>query len=158
MKRHLLAISLCLATLGFSSVRAADDPHLAAVQAADDARVAAMKSPDRAKLTAIFADELRYSHASGAVDTKASFMDKLLSGQSKYVVLDYEERNFSFPSPTVALMTGRAHVKTESANGAVGIDATLAFLSVWKEEGGQWKFLAWQSCKMAPPKAPEPGK
>ena len=27
----------------------------------------------------------------------------------------------------------------------------LNFLAVWREEGGSWHFLAWQSCKNPPP-------
>ena len=45
-------------------------------------------------------------------------------------------------------MTGRAHVKAESEGKAM--DAVLSFLAVWREEKGQWRFLAWQSCKLPP--------
>ena len=27
----------------------------------------------------------------------------------------------------------------------------LNFLTVWREEGGKWRFLAWKSCKNPPP-------
>ena len=29
---------------------------------------------------------------------------------------------------------------------------------VWREEGGKWRFLAWQSCKNPPPAAPAAAK
>jgi ketosteroid isomerase-like protein len=128
-----------------SSARAGDE---ATLRAADDARVAAMKAADGAKLAELFSDELHYAHSSGAVDTKASFMDALTSGKSKYTGIDYEERKFTFPAPGVALMTGRARVQVTSAKGQM--DAVLSFLAVWREENGKWRFLAWQSCKMPP--------
>lgn len=120
-----------------------------ALASADDARVAAMKSADREKLTAILSDDLRYAHSSGTVDTKQSFIEALTTGRTKYVALDYEERAFTFPAPGIALMTGRAHVKVANATGEA--DMLLSFLSVWREENGHWRFLAWQSCKLPAP-------
>jgi len=100
----------------------------------------------REKLEAVFSDELRYAHSNGVVDTKKSFIEILSAGKTKYVSYDYEEQNVTFPAPGIALMTGRAHVKAES-EGKV-MDAVLSFLAVWREEKGQWRFLAWQSCKL----------
>ncbi|MCB1278849.1 nuclear transport factor 2 family protein [Prosthecobacter sp.] len=141
----ILLTLLCL----FTVVLHADDAQLAAVQAADAARLAAMKSGERSQLEAIFSDELRYSHSSGVVDTKASFIDVLTKGTTKYLSVDYEERDFSFPAPGIALMTGRAKFKIGTPNGE--LDPTLAFLAVWRLEDGHWRFLAWQSCKLTPP-------
>ncbi len=126
----------------------AQDAKLAAVSAADDARIAAMKSPDRDKLAAVFSDELRYAHSSGVVDTKAGFIDILVTGKTKYVGYDIEERAFTFPVPGIALMSGRTRVQAESSNGKM--DSVLSYLGVWREENGQWRFLAWQSCKLPP--------
>jgi hypothetical protein len=143
--KTLLTTLICLVTV----ISFAEEAPLAAVQAADDARLAAMKSPDRDKLSAIFSDELRYAHSSGVVDTKASFIEVLLKGTTKYLAVDYVERKFTFPAPGIALMTGSAKFKigTEAGN----IEPTLAFLAVWRLENGQWRFLAWQSCKLAAP-------
>lgn len=127
---------------------AEDHPSLAAVRAADKARIAAMRSGDREKLGAIFSDELRYAHSSGVVDTKASFMEVLATGKTKYTGYDYEEQKFTFPAPGIALMAGRAHIKAVTATGEM--DSVLSFLTVWREENGQWRFLAWQSCKLPP--------
>lgn len=142
------AILASLALLLIVQALADENPRLAAVQNADKARVAAMQSPDREKLNTIFSDELHYAHSSGIVDTKSSFIDILTSGKTKYVGYDYEEQNFTFPAPGVALMSGRAHIKAETANGTM--DSVLSFLAVWREEGGKWRFLAWQSCKLPP--------
>lgn len=125
-----------------------DAARLAAVKAADKVRVAAMQSANREKLGAIFSDDLRYAHSNGVIDTKKSFIEVLATGQTKYVVYDYEEQNFTFPAPGIALMTGRAHIKAETPPGV--IDSVLGFLAVWREEKGQWRFLAWQSCKLPP--------
>ena len=143
----LLTLVFCLATL--LTAPAATKSQLAALQAADDARIAAIKSPDRNKLAAIFSDELRYAHSSGVVDTKTSYLDVLLTGKTKYVGYDHVERTFTFPAPGIALMTGRARIQVETASGKM--DNALSYLAVWREEKGQWRFLAWQSCKLPVP-------
>lgn len=147
MKSCLLLLTVFIAL----SLHAADDARVTALTAADDARVAAMKSPDKDKLGAILSEDLRYAHSSGVVDTKTSLTDTLVQGRTKYVGFDYQERAFTFPVPSIALMTGRARIQAETATGKM--DSVLSFLAVWREENGQWRFLAWQSCKL-PPAAP----
>jgi hypothetical protein len=144
MKALILSLIVTFSILS----HAEDNARLSAVKAADKTRVTAMQTADRDQLTAIFSDELRYAHSTGVVDTKTSFIDVLTSGKTKYVGYDYEEQSFTFPAPGIALMSGRAHVKAETANGTM--DSVLSFLAVWREENGQWKFLAWQSCKLPP--------
>ena len=147
MRSLLFAIiALCFACV--PCVRADRLPNCA-LEAADTVRVAAMKSADREKLAAILSDDLRYAHSSGTVDTKQSFIESLTTGRTKYLAIDYEERAFTFPAPGIALMTGRAHVRVANATGEV--DMQLSFLSVWREENGKWRFLAWQSCKLPAP-------
>lgn len=147
MKTPLLFLLLGLVLL--SPLRAAEDQRTARLNAADDARIAAMKSPAQEKLAAIFSDELHYAHSNGLVDTKTSFIEALVSGRSKYLGYDLEERKFTFPAPGIALMTGRTRIRVENATGTV--EATLNYLGVWREEQGQWRFLAWQSCRLPAP-------
>ncbi len=143
---------LCLAALCLSTLHAADPAALDAVKAADEARITAMTSSP-ASLDAILSDDLRYAHSSGAVDNKASFLDSLSTGKLKYLSYQPEERHFTFPAPGIALMTGRAHVKVATPKGE--LEMVLGYLGVWREEGGKWRFLAWQSNKLpVPDKAP----
>lgn len=140
------AVMVCL-----SSVPAAEEAQILALEAADDARIAAVKAADAAQLREILSDALHYGHSSGPVDTKASFIDSLASGRVRYTAYENSERKFTFPSPGIALMSGRAHVKVETATG--GMDSGVGYLAVWRQEGGKWRFLAWQACRLAPPPA-----
>lgn len=148
MKSNLARIVL-IAIISAASLHAADDPRAAAVKAADDERTAATMAADKERLTAAFSDELRYCHSNGGVDTKASLIDALTSGKTKYKSFDYTERNVNFAASNVALMSGRVNVKVSGASG--DLDLVLAFLAVYREENGKWRFLAWQSCKIPPP-------
>ncbi len=119
---------------------------IAALQAADDARIATMRSPVREQLDAIFSDDLRYAHSNGVVDTKASFIDLMVSGKTKYLGYDHKERKITIPAPGIAIIAGQARVQTESGTGKM--DSVESYLAVWREEKGRWRFLAWQSCKL----------
>ena len=145
MKTLLASIALLFVVCAHAD----ENVRLTNLKSADAARVAAMKSPTADALNAIFSDDLRYAHSNGIVDTKASFLDVLTTGKTKYVGYDYDEQKFSFPAPGIALMTGKAHVKAVTAAGEM--DAVLGFLAVWREENGKWRFLAWQSAKLPAP-------
>ena len=140
--RFLLALLLTL------TVHAAEHPELVRVTAADDARVAAMLAPTREKLDALLSPELSYAHSNGQVDTKAALIGSLTDGSAKYSKYAYQERTFTFPAPGIALMAGRFDVKAVVKGNAA--ESTISFLAVWRLEQGEWKFLAWQSCKVPP--------
>jgi hypothetical protein len=124
----------------------------AALAAADDERIAATKAGDRTRLEAIFSDDLRYAHSSGKIDTKASFIESLASKATVYESSTYQERKFTIIGVGLATMTGRALVKVGPPGKPNDLD--LSYLAIWREENGQWRFLAWQSCKITPPAAP----
>lgn len=126
-------------------VAAIDEKLIAAVAAADDERQAATKAGERARLELIFSDELRYAHSSGKIDTKDSYIESLVSHQTVYESFEYKERTFLPVAPGIVLMSGR--VLVHSSNGGQKIALDLNFLAVWREEKGQWRFLAWQSCR-----------
>ena len=127
---------------------AAEDPKVAALTTVVDARVAAMLKPSKATLDTVLSDDLRYAHSNGKVDTKASLTSSLLGGEAKYVSYKYSERSFKFPAPDVALMAGRLEV--QAVVDGISMTTGISYLAVWRLEKGQWKFLAWQSCKIPP--------
>lgn len=129
-------------------VPVASADEVAEVLQADDARIAAMRAADRAALEAVFADDLHYAHSNGVVDTKASFLQVLTSGTTKYLAIEPEQRQVKLVAPGVALVSGRARIQAESKG--TQMDAVLSYLAVWRLENGTWRFLAWQSCRLPP--------
>ena len=141
-----LLVALCCGTL--AQAETYEDPKSTALTAADDARVAAMLKPNKAALDGVLSDDLRYAHSNGKVDTKASLTASLLGGDAKYVSYKYNERTFKFPAPDVAVMAGRLEV--QAIVDGVSMTTGISYLAVWRLEKGQWKFFAWQSCKIPP--------
>jgi hypothetical protein len=108
-----------------------------------------MIAVDTASLGEVLSGDLHYTHSSGSTDTKASFSEALASGKLKYSAMAYDQRDFTFPAPGIALMTGKVRMKLGTAT----TDTLMSFLGVWREEQGHWRFLAWQSSKLTPPPA-----
>jgi hypothetical protein len=144
-----LLLPLLLLALA-APLRADDQADIAAVRQADDARTAAMLAPgdQGAQFQALFSDELQYRHSSGHIDTKASYIASLTSGHTKYTSIQLEDRKFLVAAPGIVLVTGR-ELMSSLKDGAPQT-LHLNFLGVWRHEGGAWRFLAWQSCKLTP--------
>lgn len=141
---RLTALAALLIFLPFA-LQASNEATLAAI---DDSRIAAVKSADRKELGEHLSDALHYAHSNGKVDTKTSLIDTLAFGRVRYSTYEHQERRFSFPTPDIALMTGRARVQAESPAGK--LDGTLGYLAVWRLESGKWRLLAWQSTQVPP--------
>jgi hypothetical protein len=143
---------LSLLALVLVPARAADDTAvIAAVRAADDARTAAIVAANRTQMEAIFSDELHYAHSSGIIDTKASYIQSLVTRSTVYESFDYKQRKFTVAAPGVVLMTAHVIVKAGPAGAPNTND--LNVLAVWRQENGRWRFLAWQSCRNPAPDA-----
>ena len=56
----------------------------AAVLALDEARFDAQVAGDKARLEELLAEELHYTHSNALVDTKASYIDSIISGRVRY--------------------------------------------------------------------------
>jgi hypothetical protein len=142
---------LCLIALA-ASLRAdppalsPDKATLAALEAADKVRVAAIMAGDRAGLTEIFSDDLYFRHASGTLDTKASYTEKLASKQTVYSKYTYASKTFRQLAPGIVQMSGRLLLDTRAGT------LDLNFTSIWRNENGKWRFLVWQSATNPPAK------
>ena len=119
--------------------------NAAEILALEDKRYAAMTTNDLAALEALFHDEMIYTHSSAVVDTKASYLDALRSGKTRYKTAKRFEEKVRFAGDT-ALVTGRAEFEVE-LNGAPKT-LRLRFLNVWTRTPAGWKFIAWQSCSL----------
>ncbi len=142
--RWFLAV-LALGLVVRRACAASEAEDIAAVTAADNERVAAILAGDAERLGALLSDDLRYAHSSGHIDTKATALAATASHRTVHERHEYLERKFTEVAPGVVLMTGRVIFHERSGGQPQVLD--LNFLAVWRNEGGHWRFLAWQSCK-----------
>ena len=137
-KRILLATMLtALAAMG------AD----ADVEKAERSWGAGVVANDFAALNKVLADDLVYRHSNGLVDTKASYIDALKSGKSRYYSLDYEEIKIKTLDANTSLAFCKAKFVTKAADGSKQ-NMTLMLLHVFRKTATGWQLVAHQSARM----------
>jgi hypothetical protein len=104
----------------------------------------AMIDPDKGKLEAMTADELSYGHSSGVVQSKAQFIESLMSGASDFVTIDLTDQTIVFKGKT-AVVRHLLTAKTND-NGKPGAVRLLVLL-VWVRDHHHWKLLARQAVR-----------
>lgn len=109
----------------------------------EDKRFAAMVARDFATLEKLVHEDLLYTHSSGLTDTKASWLESMKSGKTKYKSAATTERQVRFFGD-VALVRGKAAIEAE-INGQPR-SLRLLFLNAWVRTPQGWRFCAWQSC------------
>lgn len=108
----------------------------------EDRRLAATVAEDFAALEALVHDELIYTHSSGVVDTKASWIESMRTRRTRYRKVTPGARKVRFYGDT-ALVTGHADIEAEI--GGAPKSLRLMYLIVWTKTPQGWKFVAWQS-------------
>jgi ketosteroid isomerase-like protein len=148
--RRNLAVAGVLA-LGASSLLhstevIAESSDQAAVNQAVEALRKALLEADKARLQQLGADQLSYGHSDGRVQTKAEFIDGVMT--RKAIV-----KSLAFPELTVAVVGDAAIARhiylSDSETDGKPVNTRIGALQVWQKQDGNWKLLARQGFKLA---------
>jgi len=112
------------------------------ILALEERRYAAMLAADMGALEPLVHEDLIYTHSSGVVDGKASWLESMRSGRTRYKSVKRSDEKVRVHGDA-ALVTGRATLEVEI--GGQPKTLQLRYLNVWLKSGGGWKFAAWQS-------------
>jgi ketosteroid isomerase-like protein len=115
------------------------------ILALEERRCAAMAANDIAALDGMFHEDLIYTHSSAVVDTRASYLETLKSGHTRYHSVQRSDEKVRVCGDT-ALVTGRAVIDVTVKGEKKHLDTR--FLDVWTKTPKGWKFIAWQSTKL----------
>lgn len=105
----------------------------------------AMLNADSAMLYNLTLPALSYGHSSGHIDNQAAFVQKIVSGMSDFVTLEFANQTIAI-SKNVAMVRHQLNAKTND-NGMPG-EVHLGILLIWQKLHGQWKLLARQAFKI----------
>lgn len=108
-------------------------------------RFRAMTEGNWETLASLLADDLVYTHTTGAVDSKATFLDHQTSGVLRYEAVE--------PKDPLARTYGDVGVITGTARMRVRIRGDhrafrIRFTDVYARDEGGWKLVAWQSTRL----------
>ncbi len=105
----------------------------------------AMLDPDSILLDKITSSKLSYGHSGGHIDSKTEFIQKITSGQTDFVTLEFTEINISI-SKNMAIVRHKLNAVTND-NNKLG-EVHLAVLLIWQKLHANWKLLARQAIKV----------
>jgi len=137
---------LLLSVASIASVLIAQDSTTTRVLAADDQRFTAMIRVDTAALRSRLAEDLAYTHTTGARQDKAAFLRTLASGQLRYRSIAPIERTVRFLGAQGAVVVGRSNMEVESG-GQVLVFA-IRYVAVYRRVASEWQLVAWQSTRL----------
>ena len=111
------------------------------ILALEDRLYQAMIDADVAALDELCAPNLRYTHTTGAHDTKESYLKKVADGYFDYEGIDHPVDHMIIEG-NAALVFGRMTIEVNREG--VRKKMSGCRLSVWLEQAGGWRFAAFQ--------------
>jgi hypothetical protein len=115
---------------------------------AELARYAAQTSNDFAAMDRLFGSDLTYNHSSAATDNKATYIDAMRSGRSKYRKMTPNSDVTTRTYGCIAIITGTAVYEVTSAGQDRSVP--LRFTAIWAKRAAGPQFVSWQSTGIPP--------
>ncbi len=127
------------------SMHAQSKDSIAVAAAVEQLRVA-MVSGNQEDLNGIASDHLSYGHSGGHVEGKREFVEKIVSGKSDFVTIEFTEQSIMVVGKTAIVR--HALYATTNDSGKSGT-VKLKVMLVFQKEKGKWLMLARQAVKAA---------
>jgi ketosteroid isomerase-like protein len=139
-------LALGSVSLFSSSPARADAGDEAAVRQNVEALREALLKADKPQLERLTADQVSYGHSDGRVQSKAEFIDGVMT--RKAIV-----KSIAFPDLKVSVAGDAAIARhlyeSESETDGKPNSVKIGALTVWQKQGGSWTLLARQGYKLA---------
>jgi hypothetical protein len=142
MKKIILSVAVFF--LSCLAVNAQTKQEKAVANAVEQLRMA-MIDADSVMLDKLVSPKLSYGHSGGALDDKTAFVQKIVSGKSDFVTLEFAAQTISV-SKNTAIVRHKLNAVTNDS-GKPG-EVHLGVLLVWQKLHGDWKLLARQAIKL----------
>ena len=143
MKRLAIAAFALLAAFPASALAQSADES--AIGRNMDALHKAIVAIDKAQLEGLTWPELSYGHSSGRIETKAQFVEALVTKKS---ILSKIELSKMTTSLVGDLAIVRGHFSGISESTGKPVPTAIELLLIWQKRGGDWKLLARQAYKL----------
>ena len=124
---------------------AKDDARVAALRSAETTRFEAQVNADAKVLGQLLDEGLEYTHSNGDLDTKASFIDSLVTGKRDYVSSTATIETVRIFGD-VGVIRGKAKVTV--ADHGQSKDLSLGYTDIWLWKDGRWQMTAWRSARL----------
>jgi hypothetical protein len=144
-RRQLALPVLAMGLLGVVPAFAGADEDAVAKNV--EAFRAAQLAADAKALDELCAAELSYSHSSGAVEDKATFIANATNGKSKWLSLEYRDPKIRIVGPAAIVRFNWVGEQEAVADGKKSA-TNLHILMNWQKQGADWKLLSRSATKL----------
>lgn len=142
MKKLILISALFLVSFAFTNAQTSDELKVAeAVSMLKQAIIDA----DKTVLEKIIHEDLSYGHSSGTIETKAMFIESLVSNNSDFKTMDLTEQTVKIAGKNAIV---RHKLFAETVNKGVAGTVKLYVLLIFVKVKGNWVLLARQGAKI----------
>lgn len=142
MKKIFLIVALLFSVC--TLLQAQTKQQTAVANAVEQLRKA-MIDADSVMLDKLTSPQLSYGHSGGAIDSKTVFVQKIVSGKSDFVTIEFPGQTISVSKNTAIV---RHKLNAVTNDGGKPGEVHLAVMLVWQKLHGQWKLLARQAVKV----------
>jgi len=150
-RRHLVvagALAVGNSVLSRNSLAVAQSADEAAVAQVVEALRKATFGQEKGQLEELCADQLSYGHSDGRVETKAQFINGVMTRKAIVKSLVWSDHTTAVVGPNAIV---RHKWAAESETDGKLTSTKIGVLQVWQKQGGTWKLLARQAVR--PPQA-----
>ena len=144
-RRMLMLPALAVGLLGVVPAFAGADED-AVAKGVEAFRVAQLAG-NAEGIAPLCAEELSYSHSSGAIDTKASLLDGVKNAKYKWTTLEYKNPTVRVVGPAAIVRFNFVGEQEFAADGKK-VPQNLAILMNWQKQGNDWKLLSRSATKL----------
>ena len=95
----------------------------------------------------VFSDDVTFVHSDGRAEGKTDYIKAMTAGDTSYEGVKTAKVEAKQVTPDVIVLIGAQEMRKKLGPDWSGIK--LRFMSVWRNESGTWRMIAWQSLRPA---------
>jgi len=105
----------------------------------------AMIDADGAKLKELTSSGLSYGHSSGVVQNQATFIEKIVNGESDFVTIEFQNQTIDIVGDAAIV---RHNLAAHTKDGGIDKDIKIGIMLVWQKQNNKWLLIARQAYKL----------
>jgi len=146
-RRQFALPALALGLLSIAPVPAFAGADEDAIAKNVEAFRAAQAAGNAEGLAPLCAEEMSYSHSSGAIDTKAALLAGVKNANYKWTTLEYKNPTIRVVGPAAIVRFNFVGEQEFAADGKK-VPQNLAILMNWQKQGNDWLLLSRAATKL----------
>lgn len=145
MKKYLIVFVLVLISFSnYAQTKSVSKEETAVVNRVEAFRKALI-DPTESDLKALTSKDLSYGHSSGVLEDQKVFIKKLLSGESDFVTIEFQNQTIQITGDVAVV---RHNLAAHTKDSGVEKDIKIGNVLVWQKQKNKWLLIARQAFKL----------